>query len=71
MSSLTTDCGNLFPDENLLDKDMDKATNKSSCGKAKTVVSRLVSNWCTYYCDFVLKTSGIERMIFNKINYFR
>ena len=41
MTSLTTDLGNLFPEENLLDK----ATNKSSCGKANTVVSKLVINW--------------------------
>ena len=41
MLSLTTDLGISFPEQNLLDK----ATNKSSGGKAHTVVSKLVSNW--------------------------
>ena len=41
MLSLTTDLGISFPEQNLLDK----ATNKSSCGKANTVVSKLVINW--------------------------
>ena len=41
MISLTTDNGNLFPVEKLLDN----ATNPNSCGKANKVVSRLVHSW--------------------------